>query len=180
MKMLPIVRRLLIACGCALSSFHAFAGDLQLASELVRLARFDFASIHVLRLQAERDAAEGKRAADAANCLRTKSHELFRPVLAKELAGAMTSEELRAAVDFYATPIGQKYTEHGILLFHRNYGFPLPAPLPDIYPSELQAIAAFSKTAAGDKLMFKQVARSAIVSPDSQRLTRELVKECGA
>lgn len=156
----------------------ALAQSTSLAAELVEVARFDFAGIHVLRLAAERNFAAGKVSEDEVRCLRTKSDNTYRSILAAYIAQKMTSEELQVAIAFYRSPVGVKYTDHGILLFHKNYGFPLPRPLPNISSSELQEISAFSKTPAGDKLMFQQVARGAMLSPESQALTRSLVKEC--
>lgn len=179
MQLTTYPTRISLACAVAIFCFPvALAQSMSLASELVEVARFDFVGIHVLRLTAERDFAAGKGSEDEVRCLRSKADDTFRSTLAAQIAQKMTPEELRTAITFYRSPVGSKYTEHGILLFHKNYGFPLPRPLPSIAASEMQEISVFSKTPAGHKLMFEQVAGRALVSPESQALTKRLVREC--
>ena len=153
--------------------------DLRLAIDLVKAARFDFAFLTGAQLALQRDAEEGKAPKDKSDCFsQQKPSELTEP-MAAYLASQLTDQELKTALSFYLSPLGRKYTQYGIVSFYKNYRFETVDQLPAFSNQEMAEIAAFSKTAVGDKLFYKQLVRSSIKSEPLARVWTKLRRACG-
>ena len=98
--------------------------------------------------------------------------------MAAYLQSNLSTVELDAALSFYSTTLGTKFTQHGIVSFYRDYGFPNADPLPSFSEAEVHTILEFSKTSAGEKLMRQQILRSGARRNEFQKPILSLLNEC--
>ena len=149
------------------------------AVQLVNVVRFDLATLLGSQLAVRREAETGKLPREKSECFSAKSHGSLTPVVAKYLASHMSVAELETATKFYSTPTGYKFTQHGIVSFYRDYGFPTQDQLPTFSDMETRLILEFSKTSAGEKLMRQQLLRAGAQRGEFQGAVDALLRDCG-
>lgn len=164
-----------IVAALAVMNVHA---DTKLAIDLVTVARFDYGLLFGSQLAIQRQAESGEISMQASRCYAGHPASSITEALAMDIATRMTDDELRVAIKFYEGEVGRKYTQHGIVSFYKHYRVITTEQLPQLSETEMAEVAAFSKTTAGNKLLFKQVVRVSAVSEPMVRIFRNLRYVC--
>lgn len=113
------------------------------------------------------------------DCLRGVDRSAFTPLLQQAATRELTGPELLSAVEYFESSAGRK--DLRITAFRRfsERASELGLRMPDISPSEHDAMRAFGQTPAGIKLLERGVL--VLSSPASEhiaRKTRQLIGEC--
>jgi len=137
------------------------------------------AALTGMQLSVKKAVQEGKAKSTISECVSTLKSSSFNSVYGHILSDQFTSEEIAQAEEFFNDGIGKKYSKHGLLQIYSSTGFPLPEPLPPFSTEEMRALEAFSKTAAGDKLLLKHVMQTPAVNMEVQEKIKELLSSCG-
>lgn len=152
---------------------------LELATELVEAARFDYSALMSVQVAVQRELANGKVAADKADCVARAPSQPFTPALARYFASQMSPAELNTAIQFYSTALGRKYTAQAIHQAQRKFGMKPDTVEQRFSAPELKVVQTFAQSAGGRKLFEGNLERSAVLSPDSRAVAQGILQACG-
>lgn len=124
------------------------------ASRLVQTARFDY----VTKLGTEL-ALKGHIPQANFDCVASIPLAIYTTSISAFLGSRLTSDEIAAALAFYESPAGAKYTQHGIVQFYKLKSIPTEMTSPSIGQDEMQQILSFSQTSAGAKMINRDFSR---------------------
>lgn len=166
---------LVFACSATLAQTRDATSK---AMELVRVAKFDQGAIIGAQMAVKRAAEEGKTSPQESECFSQKSSAPLIGPIARYLESQLSFEELDAALRFYSSEVGKKYTQHGMVSFYKQKGIDTKEVPPSFSQSEMSVIEAFSKTGAGDKLIFKQILQKFTRDSNLMQLINQIRSEC--
>ncbi len=136
------------------------------------------AALTGMQLSLKKAVQEGKAKSAVSDCVSAIKPYSFNSVYDHIVSDQFTSEEIAQTEAFFKGDTGKKYSKHGLLQIYSSTGFPLPEPLPTFSPEEMRDLQAFSKTAAGDKLLLKHVMQTPAVNMKVQEKIKELLSSC--
>ena len=136
-------------------------------------------TIHVgMQLSIERNMKTGRIGQAQYNCLRSIGQDRLRSVVSDILAFSLNESELQEAESFLSSPSGRLYAKQGVLEVYARVGAPAPEPFPELSSADRTAIAAFSATSAGRKLIDEAVLESPIQTRAIGAEIRMLIEPC--
>ncbi|HYL19126.1 MAG TPA: hypothetical protein VEV20_10605 [Burkholderiales bacterium] len=127
------------------------------AARLVSAMRIDDVTLLGLRLGLQRGIRDGKTSPKTLDCVSKLDRSTFAPVFAQAIAANMSAQEIASATAFFESAPGRKYIDSGIYQLYDAVGFSSPDPEPSVSEADMQAVTAFSRTSAGDKLLVRRI-----------------------
>jgi len=99
----------------------------------------------------------GKTSPKTLDCVSKLDRTTFAPVFAQAIAANMSAQEIASSTAFFESAPGRKYIDSGIYQLYDAVGFTSPDPEPSVSEADMQAVTAFSRTSAGDKLLVRRI-----------------------
>jgi hypothetical protein len=127
------------------------------AARLVTAMRIDEVTLIGLRLGLQRGVRDGKASSQALDCVNKLDRTAFTSVFVQAISVNLSTQEATVAAAFFDSATGRKYIDSGIFQLHQAIGITPPNLEPSVSDADLQAVAAFSRTSAGDKLLVKRI-----------------------
>lgn len=125
------------------------------AAQLVEAMRIDEMTLLGLRIGLQRSVQEGSKALD---CVKKKlDRTIFAPVYVQVVAVNLTAQEMASSAAFFESAPGRKYIDSGIFQLYQATGIAAADPEAILSDIDLQAIIAFSRTSAGEKLLVERI-----------------------
>jgi len=146
------------------------------AEELVRAARFDFAIVDALQYSKGRSFFEVTQYESLAPCISARGAALITPILANRIAESMNEDDIRAALQFYKSPPGKKFTEASLIAVHHEHQIEMEKDLPAISPEEESVITKFMASPIRQKITNSITDRTAVFNAAK----REILRACAA
>jgi hypothetical protein len=177
----PLCLRLLLSLGGTLAAAMSVAGEptaSEQARALVSTMGLDRAALLGMRLAIEDGAKNGKSNPALLECAQKADSSALIEVFVGELQAALTPSEMKTAEAFYAGSAGQKSIEAGLQQLYQIAGRPASGPVLTFTPAEAQENDAFSRTAAGEKLIIKQVLGTPRVTNAVQNSIGKMLSAC--
>lgn len=172
------LRRCLIAF-VLLPGFHATGAASppeDAALQLASVMRLDFAVLDSLQWHTRRSALQGQVPMAAYECLTRQDAARLTPSIAQHLATHLSDADIRAALAFFSSPLGRKFTEASLVNAHQRFDPTVKEPMPEFSYEDMSAATAFFESAEGRKLqrLFPPS------PPATQRLAEQMLAECQA
>ncbi len=120
---------------------------------LVKVMRLDFATLDSTLWSIRRSVESGEIGSAVHDCLLKHDHSIFTPLWEKEVALRLTPKEISAALKFYSTPAGRKYTQYGLTHSHNEFLGKVAEEYPVLSKSDERAIMRFGDSPVGKKLL---------------------------
>jgi len=127
------------------------------AARLVSAMRIDDVTLLGLRLGLQRGIRDGKGSPKTLECVSKLERTTFAPVFAQAIAANLSAQEIASSTAFFESAPGRKYIDSGIYQLYDAVGFTSPDPEPKVSEADMQAVTAFSRTSAGDKLLVRRI-----------------------
>lgn len=145
----------------SLASFSCGAQPAASASTSpMTVAAFAQSALLAMQLPIKRGEQDGAVYTPVALCVAALDSTAFVPVYSRLVQDAFSASEREALEAFFGSDLGAKYSKHGLLQLYSEVGLPRPEPLPTFSTAELQALDAFSRTPAGNKLLVRKLMHS--------------------
>lgn len=143
-----------LLCASLLSGTVAWraAEENESAVKLVHAAQLDFMVVDALVQSNGRVMFDADQFQQLSPCILEHGPGLFTTLIAEKLSGSMTEEEMRTAVDFFASPLGKKYVEATLLHLHHQHQIDLGKEIPDFSVQERSRVMAFQADPATAKI----------------------------
>jgi hypothetical protein len=106
----------------------------------------------------------------------TRLYSLFQKILQENI----NADELKAANVFYDSPTGRKFAKRDLAVFYKSLGLTPSDPTPALNPAEVNQIAEFTATPAGQTLIKGRFIDKATAMPIVRDRINELMRECGS
>ncbi|OWQ85204.1 hypothetical protein CDN98_17110 [Roseateles terrae] len=94
------------------------------------------------------------------------------------MTSVLAPQDLSAADQFFATPVGEKYAKYGLLQIYLAVGERAPESLPTFSDAEYRELETFAATPAGKRLILDKGMQSASAKSIYDRKIRELLDQC--
>ena len=120
------------------------------AARLVSVMRLDFTLLDAVQWHVRLDPAAGGRV--SSDCLSRQDYARFNPALAERVAARLSTDEIEAALAFYASGPGRKFSDAALAQVHRQADASVAESPPDFTPDERTRILAFMQTTPYPKL----------------------------
>jgi hypothetical protein len=143
------------------------------ADRLVATMHLDDVTLLGLQLGLQRGLREGKVSAKTLECVNQLDGTTFAPVFVQAAAANLSAQEIASATAFFESAPGRKYIKSGIFQLYQAIGIAAPDPEPSFSDADSQAIAAFSRSSAGDKLLVKRI----LDSPETRQAVGARVQQ---
>lgn len=174
---MPSLRQCLLAFALlpGVGTTLAAPPPLDAALQLTSLMRLDFAVLDSLQWHTRRDAQQGRASMATYECLTRQDHAQLTPSIARHLAAHLSEADIRAALAFFSSPVGLKFTEASLVNAHQRFDPTVKETLPDFSPEEMAAASAFLDSAQGRKLqgLFSPS------PPETRQVADQLLAACG-
>ena len=170
----------LLATALLLGASTAFAQTQSpAAARLVAAMRIDEVTLLGLRLGLQRGIRDGKTSAKTLDCVSKLDRSTFAPVFAQAIAANLSAQEIAASTAFFESAPGRTYIDSGIYQLYDAVGFTSPDPEPNVTQADLNAVTAFSRTPAGDKLLVRRIFDSAEIRAAVGARIQQVLNGCG-
>lgn len=113
-------------------------------------------------------------------CLMGQDNARLYSIMQRILSENMSPADLKAANAFFDSPTGRKYAKRDLAEAYKVFGQPVPQPVPVLSAAELNQVAEFTATPAGQMLITNKFMNKATSLPVVRDRINELMKECGA
>jgi hypothetical protein len=177
----PMCLRPLFCLGFVLLAAAAVAGETAASGDaraLVITMGLERSALLGMRLAIEDGAKTGKANPALQECAGKLDSSALVEVLAGELQAVLSSSEITSAQAFYASPAGQKSIDAGLQQLYQLAGRQPPGAVLTFTSAEARESDAFSKTAAGEKLIVRQVLGTPRVTNAIQNVIEKLLSAC--
>ena len=169
----------LLAIASIVSTVSAQPSEsLSIAIELVRAARHDEDSMDIFKLVIRQAAEKGGYSRRTSDCINQQHYSAITIPIARHLEMMLTSDELKAALEFYRGSSGIKFRQSARVRFAREQGLVTEEDSPRFTPEEQAAAKAFYATSAGEKLIRRNEFAKAFTSEPYKQLRSEMLEKC--
>lgn len=147
----------------------------QNAALLVKALQLEPSLRLTLEASVEKAIKQGRADPAERECVKNLDLEFANQAYAAALTEALTPEEMRQAIDFFASPAGKEYMQFGVAAHLKERG--LSVPQFEISDETAAKALQFSTTPVGDKLMVRKVHDTSKVKQElATRVLPELMK----
>lgn len=160
------------------SLIHQITSAESLSGDSAATEAFARSALLGMQLAVYKQQAEGKASASVVNCVRSLDDASFRKIFSVLLSQKLNAQEVDTTEIFFRSSAGKKYAKHGFLQVYTAAGQKPPEPLPSFSKQELSELEAFSRTSAGDKLIFKKILQTGETNELINANIKALLKSC--
>jgi hypothetical protein len=163
--------------------FALHAADLTKAQTLVRAMRSDEIAVASAKHAFLTGAVEEKYGKASASCLKKVPFADFTAGSARVVESVLKPQEVDSALAFFQAPAGAKYVEGLIRRLRTRQGddsaLPKVAGKEEISPEQMAAIADFSRSDLGRKVMGKDMTESPAALAFGRDILTAIATKCG-
>jgi len=141
--------------------------------------RVDDVTLLGLRLGLQRGIHDGKTSPKTLECVSKLDRGTFSPVFAQAVDANLSAQEVASATAFFESGPGRKYIDSGIFQLYDAVGVTSPNPEPIVSERDREAVTAFSRTSAGDKLLVKRIFDSVELRSAISARIQQVLNGCG-
>jgi hypothetical protein len=165
------------------SAVHAAGPGDPKAVALVRAMRSDEIGVSGAKRAFLTGAVEEKFPATNAACVKRVDYADFTAGLSRVVGQVLTPQEIDAALQFYQSDAGVKYVEGTLRRLRTRLGddsfVPKIAGKEDISPAQVNAIAEFTRSDLGRKVMGKDLTESPAALQFGREMMQQIAGKCG-
>ena len=144
---IAVVLACLAGCAAHAGAVSAESGE---AERLVSVMRLDFTMLDAVQWHVRLDPAASSHV--SGDCLSGQDFARFNPALAQRIADRLSKDEIEAALAFYSSAPGRKFSDAALAEMHRQADSSLAEAAPDFTADERTRIEAFMQTPPYPKL----------------------------
>ncbi|MBB3195878.1 hypothetical protein [Roseateles terrae] len=131
-----------------------------------------------MQLSAKHGERKGTTSSGQAACIQALKPTAFHDAVNEAMTSVLAPQDLSAADQFFATPVGEKYAKYGLLQIYLAVGERAPESLPTFSDAEYRELETFAATPAGKRLILDKGMQSASAKSIYDRKIRELLDQC--